>query len=76
MDYSELVLTINYDLSLLGLRCVNAGDVADVRACVCDVDTVDGQDANSLCGVRQSFTVGLSVRPVVRLVRGNSGFIH
>lgn len=45
------MLTINYDLSLLDLCRVNAGDVAAVRARVCDVDTVDGQDANSLCGV-------------------------
>lgn len=51
MDCSELVLTMNYDLSLLDLCSGRAGDIADVWASVCDVDTVDGQDANSLCGV-------------------------
>lgn len=71
MHCSKLVLTINYDLCLLGLCCVNAGDVAAVRASVSDIDPVDGQDANSLCGMRQSFTMGLSLHPV-RLVRRNS----
>lgn len=62
MPGSELVLTINYDLSLLGVRCLGAGDVAAVGARVCHIDAGDGQDANSLCGARQSFTVGLRVR--------------
>lgn len=62
---------MNYNLSLLGLCCVHAGHIAGVWASVCDIDTVDGQDANSLCGVRQSFTIGLSLHPTVRLARRN-----
>lgn len=76
---SALVLTINYDLSLLAVRCVHAGDVAAVGASVCDVDTVDGQDASRLCGLRQSFAIGLNAHATVRLVRGNSpkvSFFH
>lgn len=56
-----IVLTINYDLGLLGLSCANAGDVADVWARISDIDTVDGQDLHGLCGVRQRLTVGLRV---------------
>lgn len=58
-------------MSLLGVSCVHAGDVAAVRASVCDIDAVDGQDAHSLCCVRQSFTMGLSVLQSVWLVRWN-----
>lgn len=64
-----MVLTINYDLCLLGLRCVYAADVAAVRASVINVDLVDSQDANGLCGMRQSFTIGLCFHPAVGLVR-------
>lgn len=64
MHCSELVLTINYDLSLLGVCCLSAGDIAAVGATVSDIDTGDGQDAHSLSCARQSFTIGLSVRLV------------
>lgn len=69
---AKQVLTINYDLCLLGLCCVDAGDVAAVGSGVSDVDPVDGQDANSLCGMRQSFTIGLSFHPAVCLARRSS----
>lgn len=67
--YSESVLTMNYDLSLSGYCSVRAGHVAEVRATVGDIDTTDGQDANSLCGMGQSFTMGPSVHQAVHLVR-------
>lgn len=62
---------MNYDLRLLGSGCFHAGDIADVGARVGDIDTVDGQDADSLCGVRQSFAMGFSLRPAVCLAIRN-----
>lgn len=64
-------LTMNYDLSLLGVSPVHAGNIAGVSAGVCDIDTVDGQGARSRCGLRQRFTEGGNLHQVVRLVRRN-----
>lgn len=61
---------MNYDPRLLDLCCFRTRDVADVRASVCHVHTVDGQDTHSLYGVRQAFTRGFSLDPILRLVRG------
>lgn len=66
---SESVLTMNYNLSLSGYCSICAGHVAEVRATVSDIDTTDGQDANSLCGMGQSFTMGPSIHQAVHLVR-------
>lgn len=67
-----LLLTVDFDLCLLNLRHVSAGDVAAIRAGVIGVDLVDGQDAGNFCGVRQSFTVGLDFHPAVCLVTRTS----
>lgn len=64
------VLTVNNDLCLLALPGANAGDVAAVEASVGDIDPVDGQDAHGLCGLRQSFPLGLYVDQAVCLARG------
>lgn len=68
MRASIRLLTVNYDPGLLALRGVDAGDVAAVAAGVGDVDPVDGQDASSLCGLGQNFSVGLQVHQAVFLV--------
>lgn len=52
---------------MLGPRGAGAGDVAAVGAGVRDVDAVDGQDADGLGGVGQSFAVGLRVLPAAGL---------
>lgn len=65
---TRALLTVNYDLGLLALCGVDAGDVAAVAAGVGDVDPVDGQDASSLCGLGQNFPVGLQVYQAVCLV--------
>lgn len=67
-----LLLTVNFDLCLLNLRCVSAGDVAAIRASVIGLDLVDGQDATNFRGFRQSFTVGPNFRPAVCLVTRTS----
>lgn len=64
------VLTVNNDLCLLALPVANAGDVAAVEASVGDIDPVDGQDAHGLCGLRQSFPMGLYVDQAVCLAGG------
>lgn len=64
-------LTMNYDLNLLGVSPVHAGNIAGVSAGVCDIDTVDGQGARSRRGLRQRFTEGGNLHQVVRLVRRN-----
>lgn len=64
-------LTMNYDLSLLGVSPIHAGNIAGVSAGVCDIDTVDGQGARSRRGLRQRFTEGGNLHQVVRLVRRN-----
>lgn len=73
------MLTINYDLSSGGFRCLRGGGGAVVQPGVCDIDAVDGQDAGSLCGLIQSLTIGLDVHQAVGLRGGerklqNSGF--
>lgn len=77
------VLTVNNDLCLLALPGANAGDVAAVEASVGDIDPVDGQDAHGLCGLRQSFPMGLYVDQAVCLAGGKGNvfqkfrfFIH
>lgn len=77
------VLTVNNDLCLLALPAANAGDVAAVEASVGDIDPVDGQDAHGLCGLRQSFPMGLYVDQAVCLAGGKGNvfqkfrfFIH
>lgn len=62
------LLTMNYDLSLLDLCCFHCRDIADIWASVCHVNSGDGQDANSLSGVRQGFTIGLSLHHTFCLV--------
>lgn len=66
---------MNTDLSLNSLCSFHAGDVADVEPTVCDVDAGDGQDANSLCGMSERFSMLLSLDPTVCLVKRNTPWL-
>lgn len=66
------LLTMNNDLSLENFCSFHASNIADVWSRVCDVDIVDGQDLNRLCGMRQRFSLGLGLHPAICLSRRNT----